>query len=207
MSKKTIKPAKSKTNQFNKSKAAKIAATAGVVFLIFLALGGYKIVRQAYYSYKAGSVHQREFSKLSEPLARFGYKNAKSSDPQCTVTQIYGYGGDSLLCNTNQNQYKEIGKDKAAFVASAEQLDALLNTNGWKTESSSAKNFTEWINAVTSGTDYNTDINATKSIGNAKCIVIMTVAYSNPKPPAINTTLGCNTPDYPQASATITLPQ
>lgn len=205
--KKVGKKQSAKSKKINKKKAVKISAILALVFLVFLALGGYKIVRQAFYAYKAGSVHRREFSKLSEPLATFGYSNAKSSDPECTITQIYGYTGDSLLCSTYQNQYKEIGKDKTAFVASAAQLDTLLAANGWKTESNSAKNFAQWMNAVASGTDYNTDINATKTVGNAECIVIMTVAYSNPKPAAINTNLGCSTPSYRQNGATVTFPQ
>lgn len=206
MSKTASKP-KSKTKKSNHKKAIRIVAIVSGLFLLFLLLGGYKPLTQLYYSLKAGSVHRQQFSKLSEPLTTFGFANAKSSDPQCTMTQIYGYDGDKLLCNTNQNQYKEIGENKAGFVASAQQLDELLAANGWKTMSNSAKNFAEWMKTVASGTDYNTDINATKTVGNAECILIMTVAYSNPKPPAINTNIGCNTPNYTQAGAAVSFPE
>ncbi len=79
----------------------------------------------------------------------------------------------------------EIGKDDsrtAEFAKKAKELDEQLAANGWQTQSNSAKTFEEWVQTVSLGTDFNTDINATKEANGVSCILIMTVAYANPRP-------------------------
>lgn len=204
------KKTKKQAKPINKHKVLKVVGLLGVAIIIFLLLGGYKVINQAYHSVKVGVTHKREFQKLNEPLSTFGITNINRGNPACSITQIYGYEGDSLLCVTTQDQFIKIDKEtrqQESFVSSAKRLDDLLKTNGWKTESNSANSFDEWMKAITTGKDFNTDINATKTVGGVKCIVIMTVAYSNPNPPAINTSLSCNSPNYPQSAATITVPQ
>ena len=149
-------------------------------------------------------------ANVAEPLNQLGHNKISRPKSKCVYTQVYGYEGNQLMCSTNENQFKEIGTDKderAKFIEAASRLDEKLQTNGWKTESNSAKSFKEWIQAVASGTDYKTDINATKTVNGTTCMLVMTVAYSNPKPPAINTSLNCTTPIYKQSAAGVVLPQ
>jgi hypothetical protein len=207
---KSVKKTKKNKKSLHKKQAIKYVLIATVMIGFFLIIGGYRIIGRIYSGIKVSYVHGSQFGSLAEPLNQLGYSKISRPKSKCVYTQVYGYEGNQLMCSTNENQFKEIGTDKneqAKFTEAAAQLDEKLQTNGWKTESNSAKNFKEWVQAVAGGTDYKTDINATKTINGTTCMLIMTVAYSNPKPPAINTNLNCTTPIYKQSAAGVVLPQ
>lgn len=199
---------KAKSDTKKHRKLSKRARSIGVFIIVagalFMLFGGYGLARQAYYSFKLQGVHAAEFANLQDPLKKFGYTDAASPAPTCTNQEQYGLSGKQLLCVTTADTYTEIGKKDAIiaeFTRQAKELDTKLAENGWETQSSSATSFSEWIQAVSLGNDFSTDINATKDSSGARCILIMTVAYANPNPPAVNTVTSCNAPTYPMTSS------
>lgn len=165
---------------------------------LFFLLNGPERVRRAYGGAKVRVAYVKAFRPIDTPLQYFGISSLEI-DSRCEREEVYGYAGTSLLCVASRQQYTVIGKDaatKEAFVEAAKELDAALKENGWTTFSNTAKSYEEWMKAVTSGVDYNTGIGAHTNTVDGRCGIEMTVAYSNPAPPAINTVLVCNSPAY-----------
>lgn len=175
---------------------AALLLIAGVIFMV---QDGPSKVRRIYHNNQAKTAYSKEFGALASPLRRLGFENTVSPKPTCIYTPIYSYEGDQLLCQAASQQYTVIGSEpaaKAEYVAKAKELDSLLAENKWATFSNTAKSFEEWMTAVSSGVDYNTDITSNLSRNGSQCTISMTVAYSNPAPPAVNTVLTCNAPEY-----------
>lgn len=174
-----------------------LAAVLLIVGAFFL-LGGPEKVRKAYRGYQARTMYAREFVKLDQPLKQLGFSSLMA-ESQCQRDEMSAEPGEELLCVATNQQYTVIGKEaatKQAFAEAAKELDTALKENGWTTFSNTAKSYEEWMKAVTSGVDYNTDINAHVNTKEGRCGISMTVAYSNPAPPAINTVLTCNSPAH-----------
>lgn len=183
----------------NLNNATKIALVAILVIALFCSTLGQNYTKRVFYGYKVKNAYTKEFSKLNGPMTQLGFSSTKSPDSTCEFEEIYGYEGLRLLCVATAQKYTVIGdetNDKEAFIRSAKELDSLLAQNGWTTFSNSANSFEDWFEGAVNGVDYNTDITAQKDFGSERCGISITVAYSNPVPPAINTVLTCNSPAY-----------
>jgi hypothetical protein len=153
-------------------------------------------IKHVYYGYEARATLNSQTEKLSSSLSTLGLKGA-SVTSKCTEESVFGYTTPQLQCIAGRQNYVVIGTDatsKANFADKAQEMDALLKSNGWVTTSNSASTLGEWFQGITTGKDYSTDIDSVRNSGNTHCSLVFNVAYSNPKPPAFVVRMSCSVP-------------
>lgn len=191
---------KLKKVEINKKRLAILVGVGAVVISVgwFLSVGGLNKIKLAYKGYQIRSTYNEEYGNLVGSLTKFGLTDSKVEESQCTEEELHDQGV-VMMCSANQNHYTVVGheqSEKDAFKASAKQLDEQLALTGWKTHSNTAENFEEWVSEVVDGVDYNTDILASKKTRDGYCTMQLTVAYSNPAPPAVNLNANCQSPGF-----------
>lgn len=183
-----------------KKRILTIAVVAAAVVLLFAALFAYfdgvAKIKRIYYGYKVRAALDAENQKLKEPLKLLGFTNIEGGDSTCEYAEKYGYPGLPLDCRADLRSYMVFNDEaqKERTISAAEELSKLLEANGWKRGSSDYE-ISKWFKDVTSGTDWNADAYHYKYFDNTYCVLDFFVAYSNPKPPAVNAVFLCNTPE------------
>ena len=174
-----------------------IALVLVVVFVLFLSFNGAYKTKRLFYGYTTRHSFADQFGELKVPLNTFGFKDLGKVSSSCSMEDIAYYKKPQLQCVAAQQMYTVIGSDKPAlenFVSQAKELDKLLAQKGWKTQSNARPTFEQWFSDMVKGIDYNPGIGALKSTHTTHCEIQVAVAYSNPKPPAIQADLTCNSP-------------
>ncbi len=168
-----------------------ILAAAIALFLVF---GGVDKTKKAYYGYKSRSALSNESRKLGDPLRALGFTNIEGGKSICQHMEKAGYTGKPLDCTTELKSYVVFADDasKTKAIGAAEKLSSSLKQNGWQQGNYEVG---KWFKDVLNKVDYNPDAYHYKYFGNTFCVLDFFVAYSNPKPPAVNADFRCTVPE------------
>ena len=192
------KAQKSQTKSSNKKLLLYILAALIAVVLIgvylFFRLDGPEKVRRMYYGYKSRSALSSENEKLGEPLRAIGFTNIEGGNSVCQYIQKYGYQGNPIDCTAELKSYQEFNNEasKNQAVNAAQNLSTALKENGWQ---QGHYEVGKWFKDVTTGTDWNPDAYHYKYFDKTFCVLDFFVAYANPRPPAVQATMRCTTPE------------
>ncbi|HWZ65316.1 MAG TPA: hypothetical protein VNX65_00795 [Patescibacteria group bacterium] len=171
-----------------------IALTLTVFVTLFFALDGVNKTTRLYYGYKSRVILLAENKRLGKPLVALGFTNVEGGQPICQYIEKHGYTGKTLDCTAELTGYKTFtdSTSKARAIDAAQKLSIALNKNGWHQGNYEVG---KWFKDVLGNVDYNPDAYSYKYSGNTFCTLDFFVAYSNPRPPAVNVKFRCTAPE------------
>jgi len=134
----------------------------------------------------------QESSKLQDPLARLGF-NSVTKTSACHL-QLAQSIHTQVDCSVVKQAYAQLPSGAAA-VANTQKQAALLQTQllaeGWRSGSNGVT-LSGLINGTAKGVDYSPDAYYEKVVGGTDCTFDTMIAYSNPHPPALRSSLACD---------------
>ena len=155
----------------------------------------YPHAQRAYYTAQAKSALSSERNTLKDPFLSLGFTNVNGPKNACTYGPEYGYSGTKLTCTSTLQSYTVLpasDQDRSVLNTSAILLAGLLVEDGWK---SGTTPLNEWMRSLTAGADNLPDQFNYKHTGDMYCTLDYSVAYSKPKPAAMNVVMECATPE------------
>jgi hypothetical protein len=183
-----------------KSRRARWITLAGCVVVLIVALFlGRGWVRFALIPDAATPVYNHSIqhelttqnANLLFPYSLLGIRTSPSSTT-CSLelaksihTQIY--------CQASLSGYTKLARTisgEATAEKAASGIQSTLGTHGWSAGSNGVT-LTSLIDGIYQGKDYSPDAYYEKVTGNYDCTFDTMIAYANPHPPAINSTLMC----------------
>jgi len=140
------------------------------------------------------SVYEHELSALGDPSKSL-LGSHKMADTRC-VSQYEGVRVhvDCSVSLQNYGLLPQDDKGKKSTIEAANALETSLTQSGYQTGVDGYTNGVTVRSLVTGtyeGKDYSPDAYYAKKIGDVFCSFQITIAYSNPKPPAINMVHSC----------------
>lgn len=166
-----------------------------VVFIgLFLLFDGVNDTKRIYYGYKSRVALSDENKKLGDPLKALGFTDTEGGNSVCEYIEKANYEGRPLDCTAELKSYQEFSDDSAKnkAISASESLSESLKQNGWQQGNYEVG---KWFKDVLNGVDYNPDAYHYKYFGNTFCVLDFFVAYSSPKPPAVNAMFRCTVPE------------
>lgn len=150
------------------------------------------------YSPGVQKVAEDELNKLQDPFASLGYKDFEFKSVDSCFTTLANGLRTQVECGYFLRAYAEISannESKATLNKNAENLQNLLQQNGWQGEysdSGTTNSLKKLVTSLTAGTDYDPDASYQKKIGSVQCYFHSNTAFSSPQPPAISTRFDCS---------------
>ena len=172
-----------------------------VFLLIVLAVGSYilffggnKQIKKMYYSRKVMRAFNDEKNKLGPSITGLGLTDTKKLEPECKEIEKTGESNKSINCTVTYNKATTYDSADAVSKAlgNAKILSQQLSSQGWVKGN---YDIDQWFSEVLNKVDYNPDATFERLNNNTLCVLQFTVAYSNPKPPAVNVNYSCSTPE------------
>jgi hypothetical protein len=179
---------------------------ASVVILVvgtcaYLSFDGTTTVKELYYAHKARTVLAQENLLLKNPLRKLGFTSITRGDNEnCIdystfiVSSLPGGPVDKIQCSAEIKSYKVFDNenDVNKAVEAAQEISLLMEQNGWKRGN---YELGTWFKGVLNKADYSPDAYHYKYVDDKFCVIDFFVAYSNPKPPAVQAIFTCTTPE------------
>jgi hypothetical protein len=145
-----------------------------------------------YYVNKVQSMTEIQNTDLQLPFNKLGFSTI-SNHSTCSL-EIAQSISTQIDCYSNKQSYTKLPNNsigKINLESSAQTLQTLLKTKGW-TGGSNGVTLTSLIDGTYQGRDYSPDAYYEKVVGDYDCVFDTMIAYSNPQPPAINSSLSCD---------------
>jgi hypothetical protein len=133
-----------------------------------------------------------ENTDLQYPFNQLGLTSSPSKST-CNLEVAQSISTE-IDCGVSIQSYAKLPSNKSgqtSIEAKAQSIQNLLSSMGWK-GGSNGVTLTSLIDGTYQGKDYSPDAYYEKVIGNDDCVFDTMIAYANPQPPAISSTLSCD---------------
>lgn len=132
-------------------------------------------------------------SSLGDPFAKLGLTKVNKSAAKCSLELAQSYHTE-IDCFASWQSYTKLpagAAGTASIQGQAKALQSSLITKGWQAGSNGVT-LTGLVDGTAHGIDYSPDANYEKITGKTDCVFDVMIAYANPQPPAIRSTLSCD---------------
>lgn len=196
------KPANKKVIVKKSVASCKVLLLVVLTILIVLILVGFhksskkvNIITSSYPSYVTSlqNTINSAVTNLDDPFTKLGYTSINKKPVKCSL--LYSEGATTQLdCSGEYQAYTRTPRNplgETNLENQAQLLQTLLIVGGWQAGGNGVT-LTSLIDGTYKGIDYSPDAAYLKNINGNSCIFDTDIAYSNPNPTAINSTLSCS---------------